>query len=83
MKLLKPTKEQVKQIRAIAKVHGVKGCKQPLHAVHVGRQTVRLDSKVAAALVTDLEASGFYVEECGKKLIAKGLADSFMVHKAA
>lgn len=83
MRLSKPTKSEVAEIRAIAKELKIKGCRQPLHAVIVGRQTHRINPETANTLVERLSKAGFFVETCCTKLISRGLADTFLIHKIA
>ena len=85
----KPNSEETKQIRAIAKSHGIgrvrkgTGKRAP---VYVGVQCERMTTEVASALVAGLEEAGYVLDPIGedttRELIAKGLADSLMIYKA-
>lgn len=77
--ITKPTAEQIKQIRAIAKRFGIKGCRQGRFFAHVGSQFVRHEN--GAAVIDAFKAAGFHIdcEDMQRKLIANGLFSSFMV----
>jgi hypothetical protein len=81
--ITKPTAEQVKQIRAIAKRFGIKGCRQGNFFSHVGSQFDRIEN--GGAVIDAFKSAGFHVdcEDMQRKLIANGIFSSFMVAAAA
>lgn len=82
MKVRKPTKEEIKEIRVIAKNNGIKGCKMSLRNVEVGRQTIRIETEVARAFVAELNQNGFCIDDYFVgEAIEKGIADIFSVYK--
>ena len=76
----KPTKEQAKTIRAIAKVHGLKGCKAALNRVRVGQQGQWLPAATVRAFDKDLKAAGFYIEPMFLSNIDNDLNDTFLIY---
>ena len=78
----KPTKEEIKEIRAIANNNGIKGCKMSLRNVEVGRQTIRIETEVARAFVAELNENGFCIYDYFVgQAIENGVADIFSVYK--
>ena len=70
--------------KKICKEHGVKGfrklkLKRPLYTV--GRQTVRINKRIALRLVDSLESNGFKIDnrDMVMSLIEQDLFDSFTI----
>lgn len=84
-KLIKCSKDDVAKVKEIAKKHGLKGCKQPLNAVMVGKQaTGFIDIEVCKKFFSDLRANGFFAEEERRmENLNYTLFDVFMVWKIA
>lgn len=80
MKTIKqPSKTQMNQLRAIAKAHGIKGCKMGRFFAHVGKQTASIEN--GHAILDALVAEGFHVDglDTCRQLADKGLLDVVMV----
>ena len=76
-------KEEITQIKAIAKKHGINWCKKGTFFYHIGRQCHRVPTNNALAFISDAMANGFYIDchESAISLAKQGLFDSAMVAK--
>jgi len=79
--LRKPNKAEIKEIRQVAKDHGIKGCKMHLRSVIVGTQCERLLQDTAKSFIKAIEDKGFYIADMFKEAADLDLADTFLVEK--
>lgn len=84
----KPSKDDVKVIRAICKKHGVKRVKMmqcQTGGVIVGSQVDGIESSTAVALMNDLNKVGFdeIYRDSFEALVSLNLVSQFQVHKVA
>lgn len=86
MNIRKANKDEILEIRKIAKAHGIKHVRtnrNKLAPVYIGRQTMTENSPKFKTLIPALEEAGYFIDmkDVTMSLIENNYADTLLVYK--